>query len=119
MAEVLDYAGHELVIVVDPTVMDGPALEREMRALAAPHLAGADASDLKIRVQTACHSGAELARAHDVIVERTWMPADVADRGFTFYLNPATSTYKVDIAKRPAGLCRPSSAIWSQSRTTR
>lgn len=92
VGEAYDFDAHEIVVVIDPALVDMVDLEKDLRAVADRKL---PTSDLQVRVQAGCHASRELAEAHEVIVGQKWRPADVG--GFGFHLDPHTSTYKVGI----------------------
>jgi hypothetical protein len=64
----LDYAKHEVVIVVDPALVDIPALDKDLQRVTANALKSRPNPDATARIQAGCHSSADLAAAHDTIM---------------------------------------------------
>jgi hypothetical protein len=80
-----DHQAQELVVVVDPALVDPEGLEQQLGS-------AARGAPLRVRTQAACHSAQELLAARAVIEARTWHPR-VTSATYAFDLDARTSTF--------------------------
>jgi hypothetical protein len=84
----VDHHSQQLVVVVDPMLVDPAQVQTKLAAAATR----ASASALKVTVRAGCFSAAQLAEADAVIGARAWHP-NAARVTFGGYLDPADSRY--------------------------
>jgi len=85
-----DHRAQEIVVVVDPALVEPSELETQLRA-AVPRDA------LSIRVGRSCHSSLQLLDAQATIDARSWHPL-VPSTAYTSYLDAKTSTFIVGLS---------------------
>jgi hypothetical protein len=89
IGEALDHYKQQFVVVVDPTLVNQPALEKELQSAA--DAAAAEALD--VVVVDGCHSAGELLDAQAVVDGFAWEPKPEAP--YALELDAATSTVSV------------------------
>jgi hypothetical protein len=82
-----DDHARELVVVVDPEMVDQDALQGELRSRVSD-------STLRVRVGPSCHSAADLLAAEAALDARTWH-ARAAAVSYGAFLDARTSTFNV------------------------
>ncbi len=93
----LDHAGKAIVVVVDPGRTSIAGLQGRLNA--AVHSPGNAGPPPAVRVQAGCFDAAQLLDAATVLAARNWH-ADAARAAYSYYLDPATSTYQVTVDSR-------------------
>jgi hypothetical protein len=80
-----DHYAQELVVVVDPALVDREGLEQQLGS-------AVQGAPLRVRTQAACHSAKELLAARDVIEARAWHPR-VTEATYAYDLDAKTSRF--------------------------
>jgi hypothetical protein len=95
----LNYVDHEVVVVVDPALVDIPALNRDLQQAAAKALAGRADPDVTVRVHPSCHSSADLLKAYDVIFDFDRRPFGISTGGRDTY----SAAWKIGVRDESVG----------------
>lgn len=85
----LDHHAQEVVVVVDPTLVNDAALERDVEQAAEP--------SVEVRVSAGCNSAVELLATRHLIDSQAWSQ-DASKASYGWYLDPKTSTFAVTFA---------------------
>ncbi|MCH7837242.1 MAG: hypothetical protein IIC26_01895 [Chloroflexi bacterium] len=85
----IDHVKQLFLVVVDPAMIAIDELQRDLSAVS---------GELNVEVRAGCHSIEEITTARQVIRGRDWHP-QVSKAAYAFHLDPATATFKVDMAE--------------------
>ena len=91
----VDHSTQSIVAMVDPALPNRDALSQALSGVV-DRARGAAAAGPRIRVQSACHSTAEILYADKVLRARDWHP-DVRTASIGGYLDPADATFHVTV----------------------
>lgn len=89
----LDHVHRQIVVVVDPALVDTAGLGRSLRDAVAT-----TGSAVAVRVSPSCRAVAPLLEALGVLEARAWAP-QAASATFGFHLDARDSTYRVTFAR--------------------
>lgn len=89
----IDDNNEQLVVVVDPKIIEPEPLQAELRgAAAAEHARNPAAPEIGVRTQAGCHSVDELSKAAAVIKDRSWHPKAI-NASYGVHLNAYTTVF--------------------------
>lgn len=97
----LDHFAQEIVVLVDPSLVDESDLEGRLRGIV--QRAYNNNAPFALRVGKACNSASELHSARDVLGNQSWH-ARANEAPYSFYLDPNTSTYHVTFSASDADI---------------
>lgn len=93
----LDHRTHDLVVVVDPVIIDVENVQIILNRVASTeHEQRPGTPAISVRVQAGCHTASELLSAAKVIEARSWH-LDASSTGYSVALDPHDSTFHVNI----------------------
>ncbi|MGQ0624992.1 MAG: hypothetical protein ACT4PP_10155 [Sporichthyaceae bacterium] len=90
-----DPMDREIVVVVDPEVIDMKRLEKDLQDQLG-------SSGPPVVVQEGCHSAAELVHASQIIAEGRWIP-NSAEISYGSYLDAGSAQYRLTISDSGEG----------------